>query len=97
MRHSICGFSRGDINKILENLVYIHLLRCGYHVTVGKLNAMEIDFVGTRNQDTIYIQVAYLIPDEQVRAREFGNLLAIRDNYPKMPQNYPKIQLMKYI
>ena len=84
LRHSITGFSQGDINKILENLVYTHLLCFGYEVRIGKIDDMEIDFVGKRNQDIIYIQVAYLISSNYVRKREFGNLLEIKDNYRKI-------------
>ena len=84
LRHSIVGYKQQDIGKILENLVYIHLLISGYDVTVGKLGNREIDFVCERGQDKLYVQVAYLITDEKVNEREFGNLLAIKDNYPKI-------------
>ena len=53
-------------------------------MTIGKIDDMEIDFVGKRNQDIIYIQVAYLISSNDVRKREFGNLLEIKDNYRKI-------------
>ena len=74
----------GDIEKVLENVVYQQLVRLGYTVWVGLLQAGEIDFVCTRpTGERAYIQVAYLIAEETTRQREFGNLLAIRDNYPK--------------
>lgn len=84
LRHSIIGFRQNDINKILENIVFIHLKIAGYTVKVGWENGKEIDFICERKSERLYIQVAYLIPDEKVREREFGNLLLIKDNYPKL-------------
>ncbi len=72
-----------DINKVLENLVFLHLQTLGYKVTIGQLKNKEIDFVCEKQNKKIYIQVAYLITNEN-KEREFGNLLAIQDNYPKM-------------
>ena len=85
IRNAIAGGTReGDIEKVLENVVYQHLVRLGYMVKVGQLQAGEIDFVCTRpTGERIYIQVAYLIADDETRQREFGNLKAIKDNYPK--------------
>ena len=85
LRNALAGGSReGDIEKIIENVVYQHLVRLGYSVYVGQLQAGEIDFVCTKPEgQRIYIQVAYIIADESTRAREFGNLRAIKDNYPK--------------
>lgn len=73
-----------DIHKLMENAVYIHLIRLNYRVFVGKLDDREIDFVAEKNGEKIYIQVCYLLYDEQTKAREFGNLLAIKDNYKKI-------------
>lgn len=84
MRNALIPFQQKDINKILENIVYHHLVACGYSVYVGKLGVKEIDFVAEKNGDKIYIQVAYLIADEKTHDREFGNLLEIGDNFPKM-------------
>ena len=72
-----------DIEKIVENLVYQHLIRLGYKVNVGQMYATEIDFVGTKGDDTIYVQASYLISEESTFEREFGNLQKINDNYPK--------------
>lgn len=77
------GRCANDIEKIVENLVYQHLIRLGYKVTVGQMYATEIDFVGTKGDDTIYVQAAYLISEESTFEREFGNLQKINDNYPK--------------
>jgi len=85
IRNALCGGTRlGDIEKVIENIVYQHLIRMGYSVTVGQLKAGEIDFVCERKDGRrLYVQASYIIADEQTREREFGNLQAIRDNYPK--------------
>lgn len=84
LRNFIVGGRRAnDIEKIVENLVYQHLIRLGYKVTVGQMYATEIDFVGTKGNDTIYVQASYLITEESTFEREFGNLKKINDNYPK--------------
>ncbi len=84
IRHALVGFRATDINKILENLVFMHLKSAGYDVTVGKIGKREVDFVCEKSGERIYVQVAYLIADDMVRDREFGNLLKIQDNFPKM-------------
>lgn len=85
MRNALCGGSRqGDMEKVIENIIYNHLIRLGYDVTVGQLQAGEIDFVCTKSMgDRIYIQASYIIADDATYEREFGNLHAIKDNYPK--------------
>ena len=85
LRNMLAGGSReGDIEKVIENIIYNHLLRLGYEVTVGQLQAGEIDFVCTKSEgQRVYIQASYIIADEATREREFGNLRSIRDNYPK--------------
>ena len=85
IRNSVIGGSRSsDIEKVLENIVYQQLVRMGYGVYVGQLQAGEIDFVCSKpNGERAYVQAAYLIVNEETRQREFGNLKAIRDNYPK--------------
>lgn len=84
LRNFIVGGRRAnDIEKIVENLVYQHLIRLGYKVNVGQMYATEIDFVGTKGDDTIYVQASYLITEESTFEREFGNLKKINDNYPK--------------
>jgi predicted AAA+ superfamily ATPase len=64
-------------------MVYLHLLICGYQVRVGVLGTNEIDFVCQKQNEIIYVQVAYLIASEKTMNREYGNLLKIKDNYPK--------------
>ena len=72
-----------DINLILENIVYLELLRRGYKVTIGKVDTKEIDFVCEKQDQKIYIQVTYLLAAEETIQREFGVYSAIPDNYPK--------------
>lgn len=84
IRNFIVGGRRAnDIEKTVENLVYQHMVRLGYEVKVGQLYSTEIDFVGTRGDEVVYVQAAYLITEEKTFNREFGNLLPIKDNYPK--------------
>ena len=84
LRHSLVGYNANDIEKVLENIVYLHLCIAGYDVYVGQGRNYEIDFVALRGGERIYIQVAYQIPDDSTRDREFGNLLKIDDNFPKI-------------
>lgn len=72
-----------DIEKLIENAVYLHLLRLGYKVYVGTLRGGEVDFVASKGDETLYVQATYLLADEATIAREFGNLREIRNNYPK--------------
>ena len=72
-----------QLGAYLENLVYNELLSRGYDVKVGNLENGEIDFVATRYEEKIYIQVAYILADEKVEEREFGAYRKIEDNYPK--------------
>ena len=84
IRHALVGFRATDIHKILENMVFMHLKSAGYDVTVGRIGKLEVDFVAEKVDKRLYVQVAYMITDDKVRDREFGNLLKIPDNFPKM-------------
>lgn len=84
LRNMLCGFDmRGSIEKVMENVIYLHLLTQGYSVSVGILRVGEIDFVATRGPERIYIQSTYLLSSDETIQREFGNLSEIKDNYPK--------------
>ncbi|MDO5395414.1 MAG: ATP-binding protein [Bacteroidales bacterium] len=84
IRNFVCGLNfRGSIEKIMENVVWNHLRRQNFDVTVGILRVGEIDFVATKGEKRIYIQVAYLLASDETIKREFGNLAAIKDNHPK--------------
>lgn len=78
------GIFPEDMGYNLENYVYLELRRLGYHVSVGVMNNKEIDFVAEKHGKTIYIQVAYLLANKETVEREFGNLLAIDDNFEKL-------------
>jgi predicted AAA+ superfamily ATPase len=83
MRHSTLGYTPGSVAAMLENVVYLELLRRGYEVYIGQLPSGEIDFVATKQENRIYIQVAQQIDYETTGQREYGRLLSIHDNYPK--------------
>lgn len=85
VRNAIAGGTReGDIEKVIENIIYGHLIRLGYQVYVGQLQAGEIDFVCTKPEgQRIYVQASFIIAEQATREREFGNLRSIKDNYPK--------------
>jgi predicted AAA+ superfamily ATPase len=84
IRHSVLGYKKNDIAGLLENIVYLELLRRGFTVSVGKFDDLEVDFVASRNDEMIYLQVTYLIASKDVEDREFKPLEKINDNYPKM-------------
>lgn len=84
IRNVVAGYKPQDRAKRLENIVCNHLLYCGYEVVVGTLSTEEIDFVCTRAGETLYVQVAVELSRPETIAREFGNLLKIKDNYPKI-------------
>jgi predicted AAA+ superfamily ATPase len=82
--HALLGYNDSRIAGVLENIVYLELKRRGYAVFTGHYNDTEIDFVCTRQDEKIYVQVAYMLGnDKKTIQREFGNLLEIKDQYPK--------------
>lgn len=83
LRHGLLGYKDKDINGLLENIVYLELLQRGYAVFIGKLGSLEIDFIAEKQHEKMYIQVCYLLPNEEVIDREFRPLEQIEDNYPK--------------
>lgn len=84
LRNYISGGERvSDIEKVIENIVYLQLKLMGYKVSVGQLRAGEVDFVCTKQNERVYVQVAYLIGSKETEEREFGALQNIQDNYPK--------------
>lgn len=85
IRNAIAGGRReGDIEKVIETVICQHLIRLGFRVYVGQLQAGEVDFVCEKSDHSrVYVQAAYVITDEATRQREFGNLFRIKDNYPK--------------
>ena len=81
--YSIMGYDPDSVAAMLENIVYLELLRRGYRVYVGKFEDYEIDFVAVKQNEKIYIQVAQEIRSEETQKREYDRLLALPDNYPK--------------
>ena len=90
--HGFCqamvGRNKANISRILENIVFIELLRRDWDVKIGKINKFEIDFVCQKFDKTIYIQVAYSLDNEKTREREFRPLLEVKDNFPKYVISY---------
>ena len=83
IREAILESNQRDINQVLKNIVYVEMIRRGYNVKIGKINNLEIDFVCTKNKETLYIQVNYLLVSEETIKREFSVLENLQDNYPK--------------
>ena len=83
MRYSVLGYSPDSVAAMLENLVYLELVRRGYDVYIGQVPDGKIDFVATRRGDKLYVQVSQEIKSEKTEHREYDRLLNIKDNYPK--------------
>ena len=83
LKHSQLGYKSNDIAGYLENIIYLELLRKKYNVNVGKLKTQEIDFIGQKENEKLYIQVTYLLTSNSTIEREFSPLKNISDNYPK--------------
>ena len=84
IRNAIRGFEPLlEVQKWMENLVYMHLVRSGYSVYIGKIDSLEIDFTGRKLQERIYVQVSYRIDAEKTREREIASLQKTGDNFPK--------------
>lgn len=80
-RYALFGYNRKMLDGVMENIVYLELRRRGYDVYVGKNNTKEIDFIAIHKDEKIYVQVCVQIPENL--NREVGNLMEIRDHYPK--------------
>jgi predicted AAA+ superfamily ATPase len=84
IRNGIWGYRLEDKGKIMENVVYNHLILSGYQVRVGIIDTQEIDFYCEKNGEKKYVQVALTLNEQKTLDREFGNLKRIKDNYPKV-------------
>ena len=83
LRNLILGERTMDVGHIMENIVYLELLRRGYRISIGKLGNLEVDFIAQKEDEKIYYQVAATVLDPSTYEREFGPLKKISDNYPK--------------
>jgi predicted AAA+ superfamily ATPase len=83
LRHAQLGYREGDPSGILENLVFLELKARGYTVSIGRWDDLEVDFIASRENEKIYVQVAYLLSDRKTIDREVRPLKLIQDNYPK--------------
>src|SRR6056297_331103 len=83
IRNQLTGLRGKDYGHVLENLVYLELIRRGYDVAIGKIGSLEVDFVATKSNEKKYFQVSATILDEKTRERELRPLQSISDNYPK--------------
>lgn len=95
LREAVYGKNNRDVEIVLENIVYIELLRRGYSVTVGKIGNLEVDFVAENQGELIYVQVAYLLAADSTIDREFGSLKAIDDNFPKYVVTMDEIDMSR--
>lgn len=84
LRNYLLGFRDRDTSHVLENVVYLELLRRGYDVAIGKIDRFEVDFIATKADEKLYIQVTESMRDEMVRERELRPLQKIQDNYKKL-------------
>lgn len=103
IRNYLQGYRDPDQGRVLENIVYLQLLYDGYEASIGKLRAGEVDFVATRDGETLYIQVTEDMSDQSTMERELAPLFAIRDAHPKMivvakgsyPANIDGVKIIK--
>ena len=84
LRNYLLGFRNRDSGHAIENMVYFELLRRGYDVAIGKVDQAEVDFIATRADDKLYIQVTESMTNEDTRRRELAPLQKIKDNYEKI-------------
>ena len=95
IRQAVFGSNTRDINLVLENIVYMELLRRGYTVTVGKIGDLEIDLIGEKDGKRIYMQVCYILASEETVEREFGPYRYVKDNYPKYVVSMDEIDMSR--
>lgn len=95
LRNKMIGYRTGNLGHVIENLVYIELLRRGYNLSVGKNKDMEIDFIALKGDKKLYMQVSMSVLDESVEKREFAPFYSIKDNYPKYLVTMDRIDMSK--
>lgn len=95
IREAVFGGNMKDINLIFENIIFMELLRRGYKVTVGKAGEKGIDFIAEKQNQKLYVQVAYLLASEETIQREFGVYNMVRDNFPKYVVSYDEFNMSR--
>jgi predicted AAA+ superfamily ATPase len=95
LREAIHGGNQRDIERVLENIVYVELLSRGYTVRIGRVGNAEIDFVCDRGAERIYVQVSYLLASDETIEREFGVYRNVSDNYPKYVVSTDKFDMSR--
>ena len=95
IREAVYGGNMRDVNLVLENIVFMEMLRRGYSVTVGKAGDKEIDFIAEKHGEKIYVQVCYLLASDETVRREFGVYETVPDNYPKYVVSMDELDLSR--
>ena len=95
LRNKLIGYREGNLGHVIENIVFLQLLRLGYEVTVGKNMSYEVDFIAVKGSEKIYFQVSLTALDENTYNREMNSLLKIHDQYPKYLITMDKLDLSK--
>lgn len=93
LRNRLIGYRQGNLGHIIENIVYLELLRRGYEVTVGKNLSYEVDFIAVKNAEPVYFQVSLTALEESTLNREMQSLSKINDQYPKFLITMDKVDL----
>jgi predicted AAA+ superfamily ATPase len=83
LREAVCENNTTEIGLVFENMVFMELIRRGYNVTVGKVGDLEVNFIAQRGKETVFIQVCYILANEETVEREFGSLEKIKSSFPK--------------
>ena len=84
LRHGFAGYTDRDISGILENVVFLELLARGFKISIGSLKNREVGFIAERERERMYVQVCYMLVDQDTIEREFKPLEEINDNYSKV-------------
>ena len=95
IRNKLIGYRRGNLGHVIENIVYLQLLRMGYEVSIGKNLSYEVDFIGTKRDERAYFQVCLTAVDENTLDRELRSLMNINDQYPKYLITMDKLDLSR--
>lgn len=95
LKEAVYGRNSEDLELVLENIVFIELLRRGYTVNTGRVGEKEIDFVASKPNEKIYVQVSYLLASESTKEREFGVYGSVQDNWPKYVVSMDEVDMSR--